>query len=247
MRTSVVEIEINHHCNRRCSYCPNAITERKTKGQMSLEFFKKIILELKDNNFTGRISNDFYNEPLLHPNIVDFVEFSKAQMPKVLYYIYTNGTLLSEDLFEALYSAGVDQFIITRQEADLNNLNYTFEKVYNQLSNEKKQLVKYRSFQTLSLTNRGGLLTNIENKVLPFTPCHIPINMITVLVDGKIIGCFEDYEENLVMGDLKNQTLKEVLNSSKFLQFEKELAMGLRHMYKPCQSCSRKEVLPPFI
>ena len=44
MRTSVVEIEINHHCNRRCSYCPNAITERKTKGQMSLEFFKKIIL-----------------------------------------------------------------------------------------------------------------------------------------------------------------------------------------------------------
>jgi hypothetical protein len=42
-----VEIEINHACNRKCSYCPNSVEERKTKGRMSRELYLSIIEQVE--------------------------------------------------------------------------------------------------------------------------------------------------------------------------------------------------------
>ena len=63
-----IEIEINHDCNRACAYCPNSSLKRKNQGQMSERLFLRLLGQLKEIGYRGRISYHFYNEPLLSPN-----------------------------------------------------------------------------------------------------------------------------------------------------------------------------------
>lgn len=241
-----VEIEINHACNRRCSYCPNSVEERKTKGRMSRELYLSIVEQLAGISFSGRISYDFYNEPLLHPDLLYFVEQTKIRLPDVSIHLYSNGTLLSEEKFKALSSAGIDLFVITRHEEDIGKDQYTFAKVFDQLTADQKLKVRYRDHTDLHLVNRGGILTHLGKDGLPLHPCHLPSHMLTITVDGRILSCFEDFREEQVFGDLKTQKLIDIWETPSYISFRKDLKRGLRHLHSPCRNCNRKEVLPPF-
>ena len=241
-----VEIEINSACNRACSYCPNSVAERKTKGVMSTELYSTVIAQLAAINFKGRISYDFYNEPLLHPKISEFVALTKQQLPECKIHLYSNGTLLSDKKFRELLVAGVDRFVITRHEEDIDSSNYLFEKTFALLSQEERSRVQYKKFTDLTLVNRGGLLRHIAAEGLPLHPCFIPSHMLTVLNDGRVLSCFEDFNEDLVFGDLKSEKLIDIWQKDSYKRFRGDLKKGLRHLYEPCKNCSRRESLPPF-
>ena len=209
-----VEIEINHACNRKCSYCPNSLEERKTKGRMSRELYSRILENLAEISFAGRLSYDFYNEPLLHPDLPYFVEKTKQKLPGVEVHLYSNGTLLTEEKFHQLLNVGVDLFIITRHEEDMNKAHYAFDEVFSRMLPEQKAKVRYRNHTDLHLVNRGGLLTHLGAEGLPLHPCHLPSHMMTITVDGRILSCFEDFREEKVFGDLKSQKLIDIWQES---------------------------------
>ena len=98
---SAVEIEINHACNRRCSYCPNSISKRKNTGEIDPLLYERLMLELSRISFEGRISYDFYNEPLLHSDFEAVVARTRAHLPGAPIEVYTNGTLLTHARLEA--------------------------------------------------------------------------------------------------------------------------------------------------
>lgn len=247
MDLHAVEIEINHACNRTCSYCPNSILDRKTKGSMDISLFRLIIERLVEVNFSGRISFHLYNEPLLHPRLKEFIEMTKLYLPQAAIHLYSNGTLLTATLFENLQNAGVDKFIITRHEKDIENSNYIFEKTWKALSEHQKVLVEYEPFQKIHFVNRGGLLPHLGKEGLHLHPCYLPSHILSITVDARVLSCFEDFNENLVFGDLKKQTLAEIWQSPAYSEFRKQLKMGMRHKFKPCDGCNRREALPPFI
>ncbi|MBE6124601.1 MAG: radical SAM protein [Erysipelotrichaceae bacterium] len=89
MRFKKVYVEINNTCNFNCSFCIH--TERK-KELMSIEKFSHIINEIKD--YTEYIYLHIMGEPLLHPNLNDFVNICKNNNLKV--NITTNGSLLKK-------------------------------------------------------------------------------------------------------------------------------------------------------
>ncbi|MEQ1723605.1 MAG: radical SAM protein, partial [Pseudobdellovibrio sp.] len=136
-----VEIEINHACNRSCTYCPNSILERKTKGIMSLETYEMVIKNLVDLDFSGRISYDFYNEPMLHPQFTEIVRLTKKILPKSKIHLYSNGTLLTENKFQELVKNGIDKFVITQHEQDENKENYIFNDVFKSLDTADREKV----------------------------------------------------------------------------------------------------------
>ncbi|MBY0470980.1 SPASM domain-containing protein [bacterium] len=239
---SAVEIEINHYCNRRCSYCPNSVAKRKNTGEMNPELFLKLLKELQDLGFAGRISYNFYNEPLLHSNFRWIVSQTRTHLPKSFIEVYTNGTELTHGIYTDLISAGVSHFVVTRHE---NEKNYVFEETFLRLSAEEKERVTYQGHTVLHLTNRGGLLKNIGTGGLPLTPCFIPEFIVTVTVNGNVLPCFEDFNETLVMGNLQEKRLLEIWNQDNYIGFRKNLRRGLRHQYSPCKNCNRTEVLPP--
>lgn len=238
---STIEIEINHGCNMSCSYCPNSIAERIEKGHMSYDLFSLIVDQLVEINFSGEMSFSFYNEPLLSPNLVEFIKLAKSKIKKLKIKLYSNGTYINLEKFNLLKNAGVDIFVITLHE---NAKNVQFVETYKLLSDDDKMAVIYKDFSELVLTNRGGLLKHITNgRDLTFLPCLIPEKMITITVEGNVIPCFEDFYQKNQMGNVKEKTLKEIWMSDTYVKFRKDLKLGLRHTNSVCRSCNRFTVL----
>lgn len=239
---NAIEIEINHGCNKTCSYCPVSTLERVEKGHMSLEIYEEIISQLKELNYEGRISYDFYNEPMLSPNLEKYVQMAKSALPKTNIELYSNGTLLSLERFQRLNAAGIDKFIITKHEGVGA---YVFEDTITKLSPKERSKVQYRSFTDLRLTNRGGVLPHIPHEREAVNlPCMIPSMMLTITVNGNVVPCFEDFYQKNQMGNIMEKKLKDIWLSEKYLSFRKKLFLGKRAEFEACKSCSRLEVLP---
>ncbi|MEK6577802.1 MAG: SPASM domain-containing protein [Bdellovibrionota bacterium] len=238
---TAIEIEINHACNRRCVYCPNSILSRKNTGEMDPALFGKIISELSEISYSGRVSFHFYNEPLLHSDLEGVVQMTRRNLPLASIEVYSNGTLMTYDKFQALLNSGVDQFIITRHK---NEKKYIFQEIYDSLTELEKEKVDFRGFEQIRLTNRGGLIPTLKKTHLIHTPCQIPWLVLVVTLDGNVLPCFEDYEEKLVMGNIRNQKLMDIWRTPRYHSFRNELKVGFRSRYKPCASCDRIEVLP---
>lgn len=238
---SAIEIEINSHCNLSCSYCPNSIEKRIEQGLMTIELYQKIIQDLQELNFQGRISYDFYNEPTLSPDLIYFITYAKTKLLNITIELYSNGTKIDFLFFKELENAGLDKLIITKHE----NINhYVFDKTYSELSIIQKQKVIFRSHLELNLTNRGGVMKQINSKIsTALLPCQIPENMLTITNQGNVIPCFEDFFQENSMGNILHTSLFDIWNSEKYIIFRKKLSQGLRHNFEACKTCSRTAVL----
>lgn len=67
--------------------------------------------------------------------------------------------------------------------------------------------------------NEAGIVTNrgLEYTQESRYPCHLLFNKIVVSPQGRVNKCSIDYAPHAVMGDLKEQSLKEILFSERFL------------------------------
>lgn len=232
-----VEIEINHKCNRTCAYCPNSITERKNQGHMSEALFVRIMQELRAIHYQGRISYHFYNEPLLSADLERFVFLTRDYLPKAWIEIYTNGTLLTKERLMGLFELGVNKFTVTKHHG---SKDYPFDKVFQELDEPVKRKIKYLGYKDLHLTSRGGLLNVGFVKQRPplNLPCLIPASLMVITVTGNILPCFEDYHEKLVMGNLNEQSLAEIWNSARYIQFRQDLKQRKRADHEVCKDCN---------
>ncbi|MCL5265014.1 MAG: radical SAM protein [Chloroflexi bacterium] len=96
-------IETSGSCNLRCVMCPQS-TQPQARGLMDFGVFRTAIDEVK-----GYVINaDLFGggEPLLHPEIVQMVEYASRAGIRVR--LHTNATRLTEKLSTQLINAGVD-------------------------------------------------------------------------------------------------------------------------------------------
>lgn len=236
-----VEIEINHDCNRACTYCPNSVTERKGQGRMPEELFRRILGQLADIHYQGRISYHFYNEPLLSPDLDLFTALTKEILPACWIEIYTNGTLLTEPRLRKLIGLGVDKFTVTRHHADKN---YPFEEMHGRLDLETRRRIKYQRHQELHYTSRGGLVEAGPDLQTPLSlPCLIPSTMLVVTVEGNVVPCFEDYDELNVMGNVRERHLSEIWDSPKYRAFRDDLKQKKRGDHPVCKDCNCRLIM----
>lgn len=240
-----IEIEINHGCNLACSYCPNEKFERIEKGNMELSLYNKLIGQLCDLNYQGKISYSFYNEPTLSTSLEQYVQIAKENLNNIQIELYTNGTLLTLEKFQQLIKSGVDKFIITKHE---HVEDYVFDETILSLTSDELKKVVYKQFNEIHLTNRGGLLKQIPKRAdTTFFPCLIPMNMISVTVKGNVVPCFEDFYQKNQMGNIGIEHIKDIWQKKEYVQFRENLKNGLRHKFEVCKDCSRTEVAPPRI
>lgn len=90
-----LQIEIANICNARCVMCPQH-KMRREKDMMDFELYKDIIDQCAITERSPELIYPFLNgEPLLHPCLVEFINYAKEKSPKSEISISTNASLLN--------------------------------------------------------------------------------------------------------------------------------------------------------
>jgi radical SAM protein with 4Fe4S-binding SPASM domain len=75
-------------------------------------------------------------------------------------------------------------------------------------------------------------------KIAPPPPyCSIPFNTIIIGWDGKVTGCCFDSKIEMILGDVNNQTVKQIWNGSKFQELRKAVILNSFSKDSPCFGC----------
>lgn len=108
MKFKKVYIEILNYCNLNCKFCEKT---KKEKRIMNIEEFSKIISEVK--KYTEYIYLHVQGEPLLHPNLKEFLEIAYQNNIKV--NMTTNVTLLEQNIDLLINSKSLRQINLSLQ------------------------------------------------------------------------------------------------------------------------------------
>ena len=100
---SHVELETLNRCNGGCEFCPvNRNAVQRPLARMSESLFEDILRQLAAIRYNKGLSLYSNNEPLLATRMPDFAALAKKRPPRAYLKLYTNGTLLTLDLFRQI-------------------------------------------------------------------------------------------------------------------------------------------------
>lgn len=234
----IIWIEPTNACNFHCSICPvNSLMKRK-KGFMKEELFKKIINEAKTLN-VKEVSLTNWGEPLLHPQICEFIRFAKQNGLKTR--ITTNGSLLNEEKSKQLLDSGLDTIIFS-----IYGIKEDYEKItkrnYEEIKEKCVQFINMRDAQkartkifvrhtitddTEKNINKfkdewGGLCDALEfqqqtvfgskMKSQRKNKCPQLWSSLIILWDGSVVPCCADFDGTLYIGDANTENIKRIWN-----------------------------------
>lgn len=224
-------IETYGYCNRKCSFCFNSdsFPDREV-GIMDENLYYKIIDELSDLGFAGRISPHFYGEPLLDTRLVNLISYARKKCPYAYIRFSSNGDLLTEELLLKLLENGLDMILITNYD------DYEKDNLIN-LSQKYHNYVIYRNFRSMNMVNRAGELFERNNENINKS-CLRPSNQLVINWKGNVLLCCNDYYEKHVFGNVKNESIMKIWNSDAFKKYRKRLSKeGGRGEIDICRNC----------
>lgn len=235
---SSIEIEIINRCNGICPFCPvNRNTDPRKLKKMEDILFKKIINELGEIHYSGRLALHSNNEPFLDLRIIEFAQYARKHVPNAHLYMYTNGTLLTLDKFKAIIPS-LDRLVIDNYDDELKLIE-NVEKIHEYCKLDKKLNKKVeihvRKIHEV-LNTRGGQSPNNNKKKTLNMSCVLPYKQMVIRPDGKTSLCCNDPYGKYTLADLNKMSLCEAWYSSRYTTIRKKLRKG-RAKIKLCQYC----------
>ena len=241
-------IEILEYCNFKCYFCKaKDIVEPK---YMSLDFFKKIILEAKELGITEIDLIPAKGEPFLHPNIYEMLEFLNEHMKHTL--VFTNATAINVNrlkevpmnrikLCVSYYGATPEKFKeLTAMDKNL------FDIVHKRLKQMDESGIKYH----LERRDYGYVFnytgTDINEKFDPKIKCHFH-SMPKVMVNGDVEFC-KFIKDNVPSGEktafanLNNVSLKEALTDPIRYKFFDSQSICINHCSSFSKTCYKESI-----
>jgi 2-deoxy-scyllo-inosamine dehydrogenase (SAM-dependent) len=193
---------------------------------MADEVFIRLHEELRAFRYAGRISYHFLSEPLLRKDLPRLIALSKSMLPASWQVLFTNGDFLTDDKYNELVTAGVDQIVITQHDGIA-------------LKARERQIVQFP--QHLLLTNRGGTLAALPapTREIKTLPCYAPTEMFIVTSNGDVLLCYEDSKREHVFGNIMLSSLQQIWSEPGFVELRRLLREGRRtEAGGICEHCS---------
>lgn len=247
---SIIEFNIIGTCNRNCSFCPVSNSEiyHKTTDELDIELFRKILLDLQEIQYEGKILFSAFSEPLLHKKIEKLISLAKEYLPKIRLEIVSNGDLLTTKKLKNLYDSGLDTINISMYDGE-HQIEH-FNKIREESGVPEEMIVLRRRYLEngnygLTISNRAGLINSneyrdkSENSIveLPLQkPCYYPFYMILIDYNGDVLLCPHDWAKKLTFGNLKNNKLFDIWNGNILNNLRKKLSASNR-AFSPCNNC----------
>lgn len=255
-----ISIETFSDCNRRCVFCPVHDAPR-ARDHMPYVSIHKILGELGELKFHGRIAPYIYNEPLMDDRLVDIIKLIRHLVPRSVIMISTNGDYLNESLLDTLFAVGLNQLIINvyscEARADvfhsiLDDRLWIDQKssVYSGGSSKVKRAQVHHKYGVrqdgtnfgggYQLQNRSGNVQWLaESAQRCYTGiCTRPFRIMQINWKGNSILCCNDYFGVTSFGNVQNKTLVELWNEQKLHEVREDLQKGIRKGL--CEHCDFK-------
>lgn len=153
-----IYVEITNRCNLSCSFCSKV---EKPLRNMTIEEFKCIIEKIKD--YTDTIYLHVKGEPLVHPNLIEFLNVAEEYNIKV--NLTTNGTLFP-NLVDKLKECKSLKKINFSLHSENNKENY-LEDIFKNVEKLQEVTVVYRLW-TLNNGELDEKSTQTVNKIVSY-------------------------------------------------------------------------------
>lgn len=115
-----------------------------------------------------------------------------------------------------------------------------------------RTVLEHISIEKVRLNNqdkdRLAFLKKRESVIKVHAECAQVFDVLSVNWDGSVSSCCRDYDNFMIVGDIKTQTLREIWNSSKINAYRKLLA-DMKHDRLPlCRTCyDLNQLRIPFV
>lgn len=234
-----VEVETYNRCNGGCSFCPvSKQNDSRPEKKMSRQLFEKIMDELAEIDYKGRLALFSNNEPFLDDRIVEFHKYAREKLPNAKMHLFTNGTLLTIETFKQIITY-LDELIIDNYSQNLTMIPSVKAIEKYCIDNPefiKKVTIVLRKQQEI-LTTRGGEAPN--RKILTDysgDSCLLVFRQMIIRPDGKVSLCCSDPLGKNTLGNLNESTLCAIWNGEKFRQVREQIKKG-RGSIAQCKYC----------
>jgi len=236
---NTIELELRSICNGTCPFCAAAVQYNKRPDKsMPDALFRKIIKELGDLDYGGRIGFYVNTEPLMDDRLVEFIGHARKTCPKAVLHVMTNGKLLDNAIGEAIMDAGTDILEINHY-SDTPVTAPNIDKFMREIAPHYpgKVVLNMRRL-TARLNNRAGSSPNAGRLDKPLKAfCQRPFQKIIISAGGKAGLCEHDFYFDEVMGDVNISSLKDIWNSDNYHRIRKALMSGMRKISPLCAGC----------
>ncbi|MBF0379440.1 MAG: SPASM domain-containing protein [Magnetococcales bacterium] len=260
-----VFFELRTRCNSHCTFCAGSV-ENEIRPDLNMPFavFKKGIDNLKDIGFTGRVAFHITSEPLLTPNLPEYITYAREQLPKVWLQLLTNGRKLNPRSGTAVIDAGINEITVNYYD-DACAANHDLPLPQNILKFESEVLTKrftkgevttghgpdpVKGFDVFRyncnrrrmneiLSNQTGSSPNksvmTERNFLGF--CHSPLTDFHITTDGTVSKCSKDVFFTDPMGNIMEEDVMEIWNGKRFRDVHRMLLANDRNANEMCRGC----------
>ena len=154
-----IYIEITNTCNLNCSFCSKS--NRKSKS-LSIEEFEHILNEVQ--YYTDYIYLHVKGEPLLHPNIIEFITLAEKYNLKV--NLTTNGTLFSKMVKELSKCKALHKINFSLHSE--NNYDNYLENIFNNIKLLSPETMVIYRLWTLNNGEFDEKSTKIVDKIISY-------------------------------------------------------------------------------
>ncbi len=247
---SILEFNIFGACNRSCDFCPVSMPELYTNKyeKFDIELYKKIILDLKLANYSGKILYSAFSEPLLNKDVESYISFTKQNLPNARVELVTNGDPLNVNKLAKLFESGLDAISISMYDGPQQIKHFEDMRDGAKLSSAQV-ILRRRYFEDgnygMTVSNRAGIVDSNEfrdkneNSIeeLPLKKhCFYPFYMILVDLNGDVLLCPHDWSKKSILGNLKESSIFDIWNGDKLNLIREKLSNKNRN-FTPCNTC----------
>ncbi len=262
-----LDIELSSRCQLRCPMCFRFHRPIEKQGIMTFDTFKKIIDEISGKvfsiKFTGR------GEPLIAKEFPRFVEYLEGKRFGEVAMITNGQLMKEEAMHSMIdHGMDRVAFSIDglKEEYEKIRAPIKYEEIIdvvtklNELRNEKgkkKPIIRIQGVNSL-IENEPEFLDiwepiseeilflefkdyseEAEEKKQASYPCPLLYQRMMIHWDGTVPMCINDEYEEGVMGNVLEESVKEIWRGRRFEEARKVHKKGLRDkVYKNCSNCA---------
>ena len=255
-----IYVEPTNRCNLSCDFCPQSLDdyEEKTgaRQDMPLLLYRKVMNEIREMGIKS-LKLYFFGEPLLHPEITLMLHIATSACARV--ELTTNGMALTRKNAQAILDSGLHYLRISLYNVKPELVMRNIDRLMAMRREQEKALpiVAVKVFNRDEFEAARAMYSGIVDEVIieglhtigsefvqistqpraSHIACPYPFYNLVVKSNGDVVPCCVAWEDSLVVGNVRTQTLAEIWAGPALARIHRLHLEGRRTELAACAKC----------